>query len=465
MSQTTSHQAFSEPWARAWADQLRDDEAYRKAAATWEGSIALEAHREGEPAGAVFADLWHGECRTARAASVDDLAEADYVIRAALPIWKKVMAGKVDPIFGLMSGKLKLSRGKLAHLTPYISASKALVRAAARVPTHFPGDDAELTQASAAPSHLAPTSSAGASSNQIAAPGQRHYRTTSEGGLDHGLPVMGLWHKGKKLGVWDPRDIDFTADLADWRRLADIEREVILHLTSLFQAGEESVTLDLLPLIQVIAGEGRLEEEMYLTSFLFEEAKHVEVFRRFLDEVAEDRSDLSRFHGDNYRLIFYDRLPTAMSRLRHDSSPAAQAEASVTYNMIVEGVLAETGYHAYGSILERNGLMPGMQQTVGYLKADESRHLAYGVYLLSRLVIEHGEPIWRVIEQRMEEMLPPAIGLIHELFEAYEEMPFGLELEAFTDFAMGQFQKRMKRIERARRQSLDDLRREPVRTA
>lgn len=35
----------------------------------------------------------------------------------------------------------------------------------------------------------------------------------------------------------------------------------------MFQAGEESVTLDLLPLIQVIAGEGRIEEEMFLTSF------------------------------------------------------------------------------------------------------------------------------------------------------------------------------------------------------
>ncbi len=460
-----SHQAFSEPWAQAWADQLRDDQAYRKAAAKWEGSIALEATHNGESAGAVFADLWHGECRTARAATHEDLTTADYVICADLPIWKKVMAGKVDPIFGLMSGKLKLARGSLARLTPYISASKELVRAASRVPTHFPDEEikVEATETSI-PDGAGATAGSEVRDRPTANQGRR-YHTTSPGGLDHGLPVMGLWHKGKKLGVWDPRDIDFTTDIADWKRLTNLEREVILHLTSLFQAGEESVTLDLLPLIQVIAGEGRLEEEMYLTSFLFEEAKHVEVFRRFLDEVAEDKSDLSRFHGDNYRLVFYDRLPTAMARLRHDSTPEAQAEASVTYNMIVEGVLAETGYHAYGSILERNQLMPGMQKTVGYLKADESRHLAYGVYLLSRLVVEHGEPIWQIIEERMEEMLPPAIGLIHELFEAYDDMPFGLELETFTDFAMSQFQRRLKRIERARRQSLDDLRREPVGTA
>ena len=32
----------------------------------------------------------------------------------------------------------------------------------------------------------------------------------------------------------------------------------------------------------------------------------------------------------------------------------------MTYNMIVEGVLAETGYQGYFTALERRGLMPGM---------------------------------------------------------------------------------------------------------
>jgi ribonucleoside-diphosphate reductase beta chain len=34
----------------------------------------------------------------------------------------------------------------------------------------------------------------------------------------------------------------------------------------------------------------------------------------------------------------------------------------VTYNMVVEGVLAETGYHAFFTMLERNGLMPGLRR-------------------------------------------------------------------------------------------------------
>ncbi len=266
---------------------------------------------------------------------------------------------------------------------------------------------------------------------------------------------MRLWHKAKKLGTWDPQDLDFRRDAEDWRRLSDLERDVLLRLTSLFQAGEESVVLDLLPLIQTVAREGRLEEEIYLASFLWEEAKHVETFRRFLDEVAGDRSDLARYHTPNYHALFYRELPAALDRLGSDPSPEAQAEAAVTYNMIVEGVLAETGYHAYGAMLGANQLMPGMQRAVALLRQDEARHLAYGVFLLSRLVAEHGEPVWRAIEGRMEAMLPLALGVVDELFALYPEMPFGLALTDFVEFATRQFQSRFQRIERARHQTLE----------
>ncbi len=285
----------------------------------------------------------------------------------------------------------------------------------------------------------------------------RVFQSTSQRGLDAELFPMRLWNKSKQVGIWDPQAIDFSRDAEDWRRASDLEKEVILHLTSLFQAGEESVVLDLLPLIQVIATEGRLEEEMYLTAFLWEEAKHVECFRRFLDEVTSDRSDLTRFHGPSYHAVFYQALPEAMGRLRDDPSPVAQAEASVVYNMIVEGVLAETGYHAYYQMLTENDLMPGMQAAVANLKRDESRHLAYGVYLLSRLVAEHGDPVWQAIEARMNTLLPMAIGTVGEIFAQYDSMPFGLELETFTGFAMNQFQRRYARIEKARGKDMKDI--------
>ncbi len=285
------------------------------------------------------------------------------------------------------------------------------------------------------------------------------FTTTSSRGLRQDILPMRLYHKAKKLGVWDPQSIDFSQDILDWQRLKDTEKETLLQLTTLFQAGEECVTLDLLPLVMVIAQEGRLEEEMYLTTFLWEEAKHTEFFRRFLDEVAQEHSDLHHYHTPSYRKIFYETLPQAMHALLTDQSPAAQVRASVTYNLIVEGVLAETGYYAYYNMLDRNNIMPGLKYGVGLLKRDESRHLAYGVFLISRLVA-HDNSLWPIVEQHMNELLVPALSMVNELFEGAEELeeiPFGLNIEEYLNYATMQFSKRYQRIQRAREETVEQI--------
>jgi ribonucleoside-diphosphate reductase beta chain len=283
--------------------------------------------------------------------------------------------------------------------------------------------------------------------------------TTSARGLRHDILPMRLYHKAKKLGIWDPRSIDLRQDVLDWQRCSDGEKEVILAQTALFQAGEESVTLDLLPLIMAVARDGQLEEEMFLTTFLWEEAKHTEFFRRFIDEVIQTPQDLHHYHTPSYRKLFYEELPQTMYALLTDRSPQALARASVTYNMIVEGVLAETGYHSYSDMLEKNNLMPGLRQGIAYLKRDESRHIAYGVFLISRLVAQD-RSIWTIVEERMNELLPLALGFIQELGSYADEdgyLPFGLQITDYVTYAMGQFQKRVARIERAREQTLEML--------
>lgn len=277
-------------------------------------------------------------------------------------------------------------------------------------------------------------------------------------GLNRDLPPMRLYERAKKLGVWNPSEIDFSQDKRDWASFQDDEKDLIFLLLSLFAAGEEAVTLDLLPLIEVVAREGRLEEEMYLTTFLFEEAKHTDFFRRFLDEVCGASEDLSHYHTENYKRIFYEALPEALHGLKNDSSPAAQIRASVTYNMIVEGVLAETGYHAFFTMLERNNLAPGLRKGISLLKTDESRHIAYGVYFLSRLVAEHPEA-WETLETRMNELLPFAVGVVGDAFSRYQVVPFGLSEDDFIQYAMTQFGKRFERLQKARGAGLDEINR------
>src|SRR5450756_2577967 len=98
--------------------------------------------------------------------------------------------------------------------------------------------------------------------------------------------------------------------------------------------------------------------------------------------------------------LLFDELPKAMGRLLTDQSREAQAIASVTYNMVIEGMLAETGYHGFRRALKTNGLMPGLCGGIELTARDESRHIRYGVYLLQRLVSED-PAIWDVINARM----------------------------------------------------------------
>ena len=426
---------FSDEWSRAWGEALNASARYREAAARWEGAVLLEV--DGDPADraapplAVFLDLHHGACRVARQAGPGDATEARFVLSGSMDSWREVLRGEVAPTVAIMRGRLTLRKGSLMALLPHVGAAAALVSVAQTLEgEESAGPRMELPPAVPAPS----------------------FATTSPAGLDWTSPPLRLWEKAKRLGIWNPADIDFSRDRDDWGRLRPHEQDFLRRLASLFQGGEEAVTVDILPLIDVMAREGRLEETMYLTSFLFEEAKHVEGMRRFLDATGTRGTDLTRYHTAAYRRIFHEELPASMGRLRDDPSPVAQARASATYNMIVEGVLAETGYHVFHEILERRDILPGTRRMAVLLKQDESRHIAYGLFLLTRLVTEHGDPVWHAIAERMNTLVDPAVTVITEAFDAYDpaDMPFGLTAAPFVEYAMGQFAKRMQRLERAR---------------
>lgn len=277
---------------------------------------------------------------------------------------------------------------------------------------------------------------------------RRTFTTLSKRGLRHDILPMRLYHKAKKLGIWDPRDIDLTQDRQDWLGLPEEYRERLRGLILGFQAGEEAVTLDLTPLIITVAREGRLEEEMFLTTFLWEEAKHTEFFRRILDEVVQVQEDLNALvrPTNTTRDLFGEDLPRMMNRLLTDPTPENQVKASILYNMVIEGVLAETGYFSFSRLLGQAGMMPGLLQGIQLIKRDESRHIAYGVFLISRLVAQHPS-LWPLVEERMHQ---------HFAAIASNQRENGTP-EVVRTYARQQFEKRLARIARAREQTLEQI--------
>ncbi|WP_019806273.1 R2-like ligand-binding oxidase [Saccharomonospora halophila] len=275
------------------------------------------------------------------------------------------------------------------------------------------------------------------------------FQSLRRGGLNWDSFPLRLFVKGNKK-FWNPADLDFSADREHWESLDDEQRRSATYLCAQFIAGEEAVTEDIQPFMQAMAAEGRLADEMYLSQFCFEEAKHTEVFRRWMDAVGLT-GDLHSFVAENphYRKLFYEELPTSLGLLTEDPSPVNQIRASVTYNHVIEGSLALTGYYAWQKICTGRGILPGMQQLVRRIGDDERRHMAWGTFTCRRHVAAD-DSLWEVVQQRMGELLPHALGMIEWVNEQFDEQPFDVDNQEFVQYAADRAQRRLGAIESAR---------------
>ena len=239
--------------------------------------------------------------------------------------------------------------------------------------------------------------------------GREGFGSIRAGGLRWDSLPMRLFAGGNKK-FWNPADLDFTQDAQDYAEMEPELQKLTRILATLFIAGEEAVTEDIQPFMQAMGAEGRFEDEMYLTQFAFEEAKHTEVFRRWLDAVGIEE-DLHTYIEDSpgYRKIFYEELPEALGALMTDHSPAAQIKASVTYNHIVEGMLALTGYHMWNLVCKERNILPGMQEIVKRIGDDERRHMAWGTFTCRRHVAAD-DANWALVESRIQELIPAAVA-------------------------------------------------------
>lgn len=130
----------SDEWLTIFRERINTSSEYREAAATWEGDVGFVM--EAEPDRGVpddlwlVLDLWHGECRGARMVTPEEGQRAAYLIRAPYFRWKEVVRGELDPVKGMMQGKLRV-HGDLPTIVRYVRAANELVHLTMQVPTRF----------------------------------------------------------------------------------------------------------------------------------------------------------------------------------------------------------------------------------------------------------------------------------------------------------------------------------------
>lgn len=128
----------TDAWIKALMTELNQSETYRAAAKDWEGDFYFVVNSGRVPQNIyLYMDLWHGECRAAHAVADPAAQSPEFVIEASLPIWRKVIEKKLDPIQGMIMRQLKLS-GSMLKVVRAPKAATELVACCTRIETEWP---------------------------------------------------------------------------------------------------------------------------------------------------------------------------------------------------------------------------------------------------------------------------------------------------------------------------------------
>jgi len=251
---------------------------------------------------------------------------------------------------------------------------------------------------------------------------------------------------------WDPGEVDLGADR---EALLAADEAVLAGLRvplAKFGAGEQSVTEDLAPLAVVLDG---IEDQLFVTTQLYEEAKHTDFFDRYWLEVVnavEEERGLAlstptdpAWFDDDY-LDLFARNEAAMDRLLTDDTPENRARAYCHYHLTIEGILAQTGYYGLHRTFsgEAEGMpeLPGLVEGLSLIRQDEGRHVGFGMAKLRDLVQGAGvEPA--LLSETVDELVALVQGtLVPEEAEAEPAVP-PAEL---IDYAVRKHTQRMEQI-------------------
>jgi ribonucleoside-diphosphate reductase beta chain len=236
---------------------------------------------------------------------------------------------------------------------------------------------------------------------------------------------------------WDPADVDLAGDRAALFAHEDdfsgAEFDMLRLGVARFGGGEEAVTEVLMPLGLALEG---TDAQMFLTTQLYEEAKHTRFFDRYRAEVLDPvAAELGvertaptdeRYLNDDYVAMF-EKVEDAMAALLEDHSPETLARAFSHYHIVAESVLAQTAYYALQSGFSDTGddavitrprekmpTLDGLIEGIARIRSDEGRHVGFGMHEVRRLVQEE-DVDEAVVQETLTDLMPHVAGIFTDI--------------------------------------------------
>jgi putative sterol carrier protein len=136
-----AYRFWSEGWIREYQKMINSSEEYKKSGATWTAGAVCLVVSANPTVGfdrevGIWLGLHNGVCEEIKIVNLEEAQKAPFVITGDYSRWKQVVLGQLDPIQGMMQGKLKL-KGDLPTIVRYVKASQDLVKCASKVDTQF----------------------------------------------------------------------------------------------------------------------------------------------------------------------------------------------------------------------------------------------------------------------------------------------------------------------------------------
>ncbi len=249
-------------------------------------------------------------------------------------------------------------------------------------------------------------------------------------------------------GQWSPFAIDLGRDAEQWPHMDASDRGLVLWALSSLMVAEERITTKFAGLVLAYGSE---EEATFLATQQVDEARHMQFYARFQDEVIADPGTIAEHVARSreqlspaFAKVFDVGLAQAHERLVADpGDTTAKVDFVTTYHVVIESTLGLTAFRFITRYLEREKLLPGFVEGYGRIHHDEHRHIGYGTWYLQQAVRERPE-LADNVRRTLRELLPAVAESLTPPDRAGTDWDaLGAGSDEIREFALGGLSRRM----------------------
>jgi ribonucleoside-diphosphate reductase beta chain len=248
---------------------------------------------------------------------------------------------------------------------------------------------------------------------------------------------------------WSPFEIALEGDAEQWRSMDAADRALVFWALASLMVAEERITTKFSGLVGAYGSE---EEATFLATQQVDEARHMQFYARYQDEVVADAAAIAdhvsrarALLSPSFAAIFDEALVHAHTRLTAEpANAAAKVEFVTTYHVVIEGTLGLTAFNFITRYLEQSEQLAGFVECYSKIHHDEQRHIAYGTWFL-REAVRAEAALAENVRGTLRSLLPAAAqALTPPDRDDTDWEALGASSDEIREFAMSGLSRRLK---------------------